>query len=231
MQPIVIREKKMWTCLEMEQWELVRGALADTATATGSVPQSTQTRPGVSVATRTNNPEKLPYANGMFLYRLGADNTKSRFMIYGYVMLPTAADVENIQAKEYDFDQIATLNGVKRNFDWGFQWDFAGMGLFRVWNPTAKAWQSTPIKSPRWSPATWVAFCFRIHRDAASIYYDSVRINGVLSPLSDGEMETFTYPAPITTDSEIINFGEQGDGEEGGLPFTWCLEGYTVVAS
>jgi hypothetical protein len=217
---VTLEGRRVWMDLHRQMWKVALGPVANTG-AVGNVATPSQTLPGLHCATRTCNPKGQDGANTMFYLQLGADDTKTTFVYSGSYMFPSKADAVAIQAKENDFQQVA----LGRKFDWGWQFDFAVSGLFRVWNPTAEAWEATSITAPRWAAGQWFSLSYSVHRDDSNVYYDSVTINGEETALA------LSYPAPATTLGEMINPGDQGDGNQEGSPFTWVIDAVSVVAS
>lgn len=207
-----------WNDLELQPWELVAGALADSG-AQGNVPVATQTIPSVSgqCAWRSIDPQGKSGANGMWYRKLGLFPALTHFTYSLNVLFPTAADAAACQALEQDFQQ--TINGLTWN--WGFQFAFAD-GLFRVWSRNAAAWQPTPLKMPRWTPQ-WMSISHSFHRDAANIYYDSLALNGVVTPLG------MSNPALSRGLGDQLNPGFQLDGNEQGQKYSVFLDAVSIV--
>lgn len=202
----------VWADLEYQNWLTASGTAANTGT-TGNTATSTQTLPGVASATRGIQPAGA-YADKYWYFQLGPNPSYVRFKQEYSFLFPTTADSTDSQAVETDLQQC--IGGIV--FNWGFQFDFAENEM-RVWNRSGGNWVALPgVACPRYAAGVWVTIVLEGHRDAANIYYDAYTVQGVRTPL------TQSFPAPNLGKPDMLNVGQQLDGEKVPAAYTIAID-------
>lgn len=211
---------KVFDGLELTPWLLAQGALADSDTASGNVPTATQRQPSIECASFAIDPQTKSFANAYWYKKLGADEGKTTFTYEASFLFPTTADVAASQAVEFDFQQV--ISGIVYNLGW--QFDYAD-GKFRVWNRGVKAWVPVMIALERPSTLTWTRLALAGHRDANSIYYATVTINGTTFSINQ------SFPAPNLGLTDMLNCAFQLDGNKAGVAYRVMVDGMRLTIS
>lgn len=209
--------------LESNPWLLAGGTAANSPGGTGTA-TATQTKPGVMSATVAIVPA-APYADKYFYQTLGVHPELVRFRQEGSFLFPMATDAAAPQAIEFDLQQVIT--GVVYN--WGVQFDY-GEGMLRVWDRDAKVkgdpnpWKEIGVKLPRMAPGVWAQCSWEFHREAGTVVYDKLTINGVVLVVAP-----ITFPAPTLGLGDMLNYGFQLDGGKAPQAFAVAQDNFRLT--
>jgi hypothetical protein len=122
-----------------------------------------------------------PYANAYWYYRHAPRDTQINSLRYEFDLFLPAGSENAPQAIEFECQQ--RLNGYVYNFAWQAEYP---SDRWRVFNYTAKAWESAGISLQRFTPNTWHHIVAEYHNDATSqkTYHDALTVDGVRYPLN-----------------------------------------------
>ncbi len=199
--------------LERDTWLLAEGAAANTG-STGSLATATQAPPNWSTAWLRIEPHGQ-YANAYWYEKKTPDAAKTKYQLEVSFLFGATADATASQAVELDIQQV--INGTVYNT--GLQFDFQSNQM-RVWNRYAKEnnlpdpWHAIPgVLCPRWPAGQWVRIVFSSRRDATSVYYDPVTVNGNITPIG------MSFPAVKLALADMMNCANQLDGNKAGTAY------------
>jgi hypothetical protein len=200
-QQLIAATPMVWENLQYQNWLVASGTAANSGSV-GNTATSTQTLPGVACATRGIKPNGS-YADKYWYFPIGKQPQIVRFKQEYSILFASEADSAASQAVETDLQQC--IGGVVFNF--GVQLYFT-QNEIRIWNRSAGVWVVVPGRAcPRAAAGTWVNIVLECHRDASNVYYDAVTVFGVRTVLNQ------SFPAPALGLSDMLNVGEQLDGE------------------
>jgi hypothetical protein len=142
-------------------------------------PPSASTDP----ASRVFNINGPSYANGLWWYKVGANNTVTNFSFNYFLQVNSGSS--NAQALEFDVFQFVS----PYEYMFGTQCNYA-YGYWQVWNGKAGAWEKTRIPCQKFQPGVWYQITETFNRTSTVEYYDSLTI--VKYP-AEGKPVTTTY--------------------------------------
>jgi hypothetical protein len=155
----------------------------------------TPSKDGASAHIQINGPG---YANALWWYKMGAQDTKTNYLWDFWFYIPSNADA---QAIEHDIWQSTSINGTMKKFMFGTQCDYTD-GFWDTWNGTT--WVQSPFSCGMFSTGTWhhlVYFVQRIDPNRDTLLYGNVTL--------DGTTTQWNIQAPSVTTSWTANTGTQ----------------------
>ena len=155
-------------------------------TCAGGVPTGTAsiasspfiTSPSIDGASRDFYISGSAYTNGLWWYKVGANNAVSHFKMDFW--LNVTSDTQYAQALEFDVfqhnKQITQFDTGTR-FMFGTQCNYAA-GVWDVWDASHHKWSHSSVACNRFKPNTWYHVTLNVHRTPTDNYehYDSVTI-------------------------------------------------------
>src|SRR5579863_2191906 len=133
-----------------------------------------QNPPSVDGGSRDFYINGAAYSNGLWWYKVGANNNASSFSFDFWLNVNNS--IQYAQASEFDVFQFNNVSGVQYMF--GTQCDYAS-GTWDVWNAggSPAAWVHTAIPCARFAQNVWYHITETFHRDSSNNeYYDNLTI-------------------------------------------------------
>jgi hypothetical protein len=124
------------------------------------------------------------YSNAYWYINHPASTKLIKTLTYDFWLYVPAKFANTPQAIEFESEQH--VNGLIYNYAW--QADY-GSKTWRVFNYTAKKWESSGITFALFAPDTWHHIVAEYHADGSVGYHDALSIDGVRHPVS------ISYPA------------------------------------
>ncbi len=129
-----------------------------------------QTRPSMDGASRDFYINGAAYTNGLWWYKVGANDSVSNFNFDFWVYFNNGTQY----AQALEFDTFQFISGQEYMF--GTQCDYAS-GTWDVWNQGAHAWVHTSVACIRFKFNVWYHITWAFHRDSNNYeHYDSLTV-------------------------------------------------------
>jgi hypothetical protein len=179
------------------------------------------TAPGAQFAIAPTPPTlgAANYFDCYYTWDTAPDESKTHFRFTIPWTFTTLADANASQALEMEIRQ--SLPGGLMAVC-ALQMNFSGKTL-RIWDHT-HAWFSTGTAQPRLTPGTKYAVTLECHRDATTVYYDSITINSTRVPLS------YSYPMWNMGWRPMMRVAGQLDGNGAGTAYSVKRDSTTFVS-
>jgi hypothetical protein len=159
------------------------------------------------------------YFDCYYTWDFTPDEAKTHFRFTIPWTFPTLADANASQALEMEIRQSLQSGQMAVC---ALQMNFSGKTL-RIWDHT-HAWFLSGTAQPRLTPGTTYAVTLECHRDATTVYYDSITINSSRIPLS------YSYPMWNMGWRPMMRVAGQLDGNGSGASYS-VKRGTTVFSS
>lgn len=133
------------------------------------------------------------YVDCYFTQRVPTDGTKTRFKLEASFLFPTAADISACQCLEFEIRQVTD---DKRMVILAGQLQYSG-GQLRYFDWQQRAWLSFGVPIIKPLPMAWVSVVLEGHRDATTVYYDAMTLNGIRTPMTQSYALLATDWSPL----------------------------------
>jgi hypothetical protein len=160
----------------------------------------------------------IGYSNALWWNQLGGGTLLNHFThaVDFYI-----SDGSISEALEFDANQ--SLNGTR--YTYGTECSFLNAKEWRVWNPEGKTWVGTGIPCLPFASQVWHHLEWNFERRGGQVYYVSVTVDGITTPVNMGFNAQPNYPF------QGFDVAFQMDGNFRQAPYSVWLDNWTFAAS